>query len=67
MDWAKENVEDLGFLEWDMCKDLLHDAIYDGDRPKWSQMILVGQFVILSKQFGVKKAMPEYSISIDGV
>ncbi|CAN9227763.1 unnamed protein product [Alternaria alternata] len=57
---TKENVEALGFLEWDKCKDLLHDAIYDGDRPKWSQMILVGQFVILSQKFGVKKAAPEF-------
>ncbi|KAI4713642.1 hypothetical protein J4E89_001089 [Alternaria sp. Ai002NY15] len=57
---TKENVEALGFLEWDRCKDLLHDAIYDGDRPKWSQMILVGQFVILSKRFEVKKAAPEF-------
>ncbi|EUC46178.1 hypothetical protein COCMIDRAFT_36138 [Bipolaris oryzae ATCC 44560] len=63
---TKENVEELGFLEWEKCKDLLHDAIYDGDRPKWSQMILVGQFVILSKQFGVKKAMPEYCTSLNG-
>lgn len=63
---TKENVEKLGFLEWDKCKDLLHDAIYDGSRPKWSQMILVGQFVILSKKFGVKKATPEY-VSYDGV
>jgi asparagine synthase (glutamine-hydrolysing) len=58
---TKENVEALGFLEWDKCKDLLHDAIYDGDRPKWSQMILVGQFVILGKRFGVKKAAPEFT------
>ncbi|KAE8830705.1 hypothetical protein PTNB85_07292 [Pyrenophora teres f. teres] len=57
---TKENVEALGFLEWEKCKDLLHDAIFDGDRPKWSQMILVGQFVILGKKFGVKKAAPEF-------
>jgi len=48
-------------LEWEKCKGLLHDAIYDGNRPKWSQMILVGQFVILSKKFGVKKAGPEFA------
>jgi asparagine synthase (glutamine-hydrolysing) len=41
---------------------LLHDAIYDGDRPKWSQMILVGQFVILGKRFGVKQAAPEFAL-----
>ncbi|KAA8618169.1 AsnB Asparagine synthase glutamine-hydrolyzing [Pyrenophora tritici-repentis] len=58
---TKENVEALGFLEWEKCKDLLHDAIFDGDRPKWSQMILAGQFVILGKRFGVKKATPEFA------
>jgi asparagine synthase (glutamine-hydrolysing) len=62
---TKENVEALGFLEWESCKGLLHDAIYDGDRPKWSQMILVGQFVILSKRFGVRKAAPEFG-GVDG-
>jgi asparagine synthase (glutamine-hydrolysing) len=58
---TKENVEALGFLEWEQCKNLLHDAIYDGDRPKWSQMILVGQFVILCKRFAVGKAVPAFA------
>lgn len=58
---TKENVERLGFLDWDACKGLVHDAIFDGSRPKYSQMILVGQFVILQKRFGVKKAEPEYA------
>jgi asparagine synthase (glutamine-hydrolysing) len=58
---TKENVEELGFLDWEQCKRLVHDAIFDADRVKYSQMILVGQFVVLQKRFGVKKAVPEYA------
>jgi asparagine synthase (glutamine-hydrolysing) len=61
---TKENVEALGFLEWDMCEGLLRDAFFNGDRSKWSQMILVGQFVVLMKRFGVKKAVPEYATAM---
>jgi asparagine synthase (glutamine-hydrolysing) len=60
---TKENVEALGFLEWDMCEGLLHDAFFNGDRPKWSQMILVGQFVVLMQRFGVRKAESELATS----
>ncbi|KAF1847896.1 glutamine-hydrolyzing asparagine synthase [Cucurbitaria berberidis CBS 394.84] len=56
---TKENVERLGFLEWENCKSLVDDAIFHAERPKYSQMILVGQFIILQKGFGVKKASPE--------
>lgn len=58
---TKENVEDLGFLEWEQCKGLVHDAIFDANRAKYSQMILVGQFVILKRRFGVRKAQPEFA------
>ncbi|KAL6704416.1 hypothetical protein ACN47E_008268 [Coniothyrium glycines] len=60
---TKDNVEELGFLDWAQCKDLVHDAIFNGDRPKYSQMILVGQFVILQKKFGVRRAEAEYAHS----
>lgn len=58
---TKANVEELGFLEWGTCKGLVHDAIFDADRAKYSQMILVGQFVVLQKRFGVKQARPEFA------
>lgn len=57
---TKDNVEQLGFLEWDTCKNLVEDAIQIADRAKYKQMILVGQFVILSRRFNIKKAEPEF-------
>lgn len=60
---TQENVEALGFLKWESCKDLVKDAIFNADRARYSQMILVGQFVILQQKFGVKKAIPEFAIA----
>lgn len=57
---TQESVEKLGFLDWEQCKNLVHSAISEPSRAKYSQMILVGQFVILQKRFGVKTAQPEY-------
>ncbi|KAI8933076.1 hypothetical protein NX059_009720 [Plenodomus lindquistii] len=58
---TKENVDKLGFMDWEQCKGLVHDAIFDANRAKYSQMILVGQFVILQKRFGVSTAQPEFA------
>ena len=57
---TKQNIEVLGFLEWDTCKGLVQNAIFNADRVKFGQMILVGQFVILQQRFGAKKAQAEY-------
>ncbi|KAH5079905.1 hypothetical protein HBH95_084500 [Parastagonospora nodorum] len=58
---TKENVEELGWLEWGRCEGLVERAIMEGDRSAFGQMILVGQFVILGKRFGVKKAVPDWA------
>ncbi|KAF2826988.1 glutamine-hydrolyzing asparagine synthase [Ophiobolus disseminans] len=58
---TRENIEALGFLEWGECEGLVRHAIREGDRAAFGQMILVGQFVILGKKFGVKKAVPDYA------
>jgi asparagine synthase (glutamine-hydrolysing) len=57
---TRENIEKLGFLEWGMCEGLVKHAIREGDRAAFGQMILVGQFVILGKRFGVKKAVADF-------
>lgn len=64
---TKENIERLGFFEWDKCKDLVQDAIVKGDRAKFGQMILVGQLVMLGKRFGVQKSEPEFEMLANGV
>lgn len=58
---TKDNIEQLGFLQWETCEGLVKHAIKEGDRAAFGQMILVGQFVILGKRFGVKKAGPDYA------
>jgi asparagine synthase (glutamine-hydrolysing) len=58
---TKENVEKLGFLEWNTCRGLVQHAIKEGDRAAFGQMILVGQFVILGQKFGVKKAEADFA------
>jgi asparagine synthase (glutamine-hydrolysing) len=55
---TEENVEKLGFLDWELCKDLVEQAIVNRDRSKFGQMILVGQLVILGKCFGINKTGP---------
>jgi asparagine synthase (glutamine-hydrolysing) len=57
---TKENIEQLGFLQWSQCEGLVKHAIKEGDRAAFGQMILVGQFVIIGKNFGVKKAQPDF-------
>jgi asparagine synthase (glutamine-hydrolysing) len=57
---TEENIEQLGFLEWEHCEGLVKHAIKEGDRAAFGQMILVGQLVILGKKFGVKKAQPDF-------
>ncbi|CAI6289712.1 unnamed protein product [Periconia digitata] len=57
---TRENVEGLGFLAWEECKDLVKKGIEQGDRTAYGQMVLVGQFVTLGKRFGVKQAVPEF-------
>jgi asparagine synthase (glutamine-hydrolysing) len=58
---TRENIEQLGFLEWEMCEGLVKHAIKEGDRAAFGQMILVGQFVILAQKFSVKKADPDFA------
>jgi asparagine synthase (glutamine-hydrolysing) len=58
---TKENIVELGFLDWECCEGLVKHAIKEGDRTAFGQMILVGQFVILGKKFKVKKAEPDFA------
>lgn len=58
---TRENVEGLGWLEWGACEGLVERAIKEGDRSAFGQMILVGQFVILGKMFGAKRAVADWA------
>lgn len=59
---TKENVESLGFFDWNGCKDLIADGIVRGDSGKTRKLFMVAQLIILGQRFGVKKAQPEYPV-----
>lgn len=53
-----ENVDRLGFIEWDQVTVLLDKAFKEKDSPSFRTALLVAQFVILSQRFNVPKAQP---------
>ena len=56
---TKENVENLGFVDWDTSKDLTAAAFGPNkDQLAMRKAFVVAQWVSLSQRFGVKKAMP---------
>lgn len=59
---TKENVDNLGFLEWDKCKDLLEKGLVKGSTLDTRRLIVIAQLVTIGKRFGVKKAEPDYAV-----
>ncbi len=65
----KENIDRLGFLDWNACKSLVSQAGVGTDIAQGKTfriMLMVAQFVILQQKFGVKTARPEYAKDLDG-
>ena len=58
---TKENVDNLGFLSWDKCKDLLEDSFEKGDAGGMRKVFMITQLIVMGKRFGVKKAAPEFT------
>jgi asparagine synthase (glutamine-hydrolysing) len=56
---TRENVEGLGFLEWEKCEGLMAGAFARHDRAMWRQLITIVQLIMLGKRFGVKRAEME--------
>ncbi|GAB7365121.1 hypothetical protein MBLNU230_g6210t1 [Neophaeotheca triangularis] len=57
---TKEAVEQLGFVEWRKCEGLVGRAFgADADPGALRLLLLVAEWVVLSKRFGVKRAGPE--------
>ena len=59
---TRENVENIGFLEWNKCKGLIREAFVEKNSVQMRKLFLVTQFIEIGKRFGVKKAVPEYTI-----
>ncbi|KAL0256568.1 hypothetical protein SLS55_008963 [Diplodia seriata] len=53
---CRENVEELGFVDWNKTKDLVREAFEQKNPSAVRAAISVGQWVVLGRRFGVKKA-----------
>lgn len=56
---TRENVEALGFVDWEQTKGLVPKAFEEGDHTAFRASVSIAQFVVISKRFGVKTALPE--------
>ena len=55
---TRENIEKLGFVEWELVKALVPKAFEDGDVGSFRVAGLLAQWVVLSQKFGVARACP---------
>ncbi|KAE9569368.1 Amidase [Colletotrichum fructicola] len=55
---TKENVQELGFVDWQAAEEAVKRAFEEQDALSLRRAITVAQFVVLGKGFGVKKAVP---------
>jgi asparagine synthase (glutamine-hydrolysing) len=56
---TKENTYKLGFVEWDKVKDLVDRGFGEnGDPGAMRKALVVAEWVVLSKRFGVRRAAP---------
>ena len=55
---TKENVEQVGFLDWNSVPGNLNRSFIDKDPFAMRRTPTSVQYVVLSKRFGVKKAVP---------
>ncbi|TDZ20945.1 Amidase chyE [Colletotrichum orbiculare MAFF 240422] len=59
----KENIEQLGFMEWDSVSQWLDEGFGDDAKPRaFRKLICTASWVVLSQRFGVKKATKEQSL-----
>jgi len=57
---SKQTVEQLGFVAWEKVQGLVDAAFGEGGDPRALRMaIVVAEWVVLAKKFGVKTASPE--------
>ena len=53
---TKENVENLGFLDWNQCKDLVQKAFVKESALAMRYSMVISQWITIGKRFGVKRA-----------
>lgn len=55
---SEESVEELGFVSWEKCGDLVRKAFVENDPTAMRMCFVVAQWVVLGRRFGVEKAGP---------
>ncbi|KAL4876199.1 hypothetical protein BJY04DRAFT_223283 [Aspergillus karnatakaensis] len=58
---TRGNVEALGFVDWGETEGLLERAVVGGDPEAFRAVVTVAQFVVVSRRFGVRTAVPGVS------
>ncbi|KAL3460614.1 hypothetical protein BJX64DRAFT_178756 [Aspergillus heterothallicus] len=53
---TEENVNRLGFVDWNQLQDHLVKGFREGDQKAFRSSLFVAQLVVLSQRFGVKRA-----------
>ncbi|KAF2120349.1 asparagine synthetase [Lophiotrema nucula] len=59
---TRENVEKLGFLDWEKCKGLVEDGFIKEDAAQIRRLFQITQLIEIGKRFGVKRARPEFAV-----
>ncbi|KAF2759253.1 asparagine synthase [Pseudovirgaria hyperparasitica] len=57
---TQDAVEQLGFIDWKICEDLLHAGFIEGNAMKMRGAFCIGMLVVIGQRFGVRKAEPEF-------
>ena len=55
---TRENVQKLGFIDWQQAQNLVHDAFVDKDAKAMRFTLLVAEWIVIGQRFGVKRAEP---------
>ncbi|KAL4732896.1 nucleophile aminohydrolase [Aspergillus similis] len=61
---TKDNVKDLGFVDWDRLQEHIVKGFRDGDPSCFRSSLFVAQLVVLSQRFGVKIAKGTDSLPV---
>lgn len=54
---TQKNVDRLGFVDWNKCDNLV-DRAFDGDAKAMRYCIVLAQWIVLGRRFGIQKAEP---------
>lgn len=53
---TEANVDQLGFVDWHKCQDLVHRAFVEKSAEAMRYAIVVAEWIVLSRRFGVARA-----------